>query len=73
MKQGSSFGGFANGTVTTGTENLRGKSGLGGNNMFWAGKILFEVPIGHLGRERHRNLSFSVNLRRAFSTPHTLN
>lgn len=29
MNSGSSFGGFANGTVTAGVENTRGKSGLG--------------------------------------------
>lgn len=58
MDLGFSFGVFANGTVTKGIENLRGKSPLGGNNMFWVWKILFEAPIEYLGGERHRNLSF---------------
>lgn len=57
MRQGFSFGGFADVTASTGIEN-RGKSMCGGSNMFWAGKILFEAPIGHVGGDRHRGLSF---------------
>lgn len=73
MNQDSNFGGFIDGTATTGIENIRGKAGLGGNKMFWVWKILSEVPTGHRSRERHRNLSFSGTLKREHFGLYTLN
>lgn len=71
MSQGSGFGGFADVTASTGIENRR--QSVWGGSMFWAGKILFEVPIGHVCGDRHRGLFYWVNLRRSFSTPDKIN
>lgn len=71
MNQGSSFGRFANGTVTAGQENITGKSGLGGKTCFGLGRWYLEYLLDM--QVEREEFVFLKKMGRTFWTPDIIN